>query len=195
MGLIFWSFESIPWTSAYRSLWFWIPYQAMSRADIKMAEDFRLKNIHFPQLPWKTSVLCRPGGLEGLNDAVEISVHLTIKHISARKTAENLRQKLTHGIQEDKWALWGYDDSAAPQLIQEWAASLPFSVPRALHHRFCSTPANPHTQDEVEEAKQSTLSNRYILSTDKYSSPPRSSKSTPPFLNPFHQVSGPRDLG
>jgi hypothetical protein len=78
----------------------------VSRADIKMAEDFRLQSVHFSQLPWKTSVLCRPGGLEELNDAVEISVRLAIRHILASKTAENLRQKLIRGIQEDEQALW-----------------------------------------------------------------------------------------
>jgi hypothetical protein len=50
-----------------------------------MADDFCVNSIYFLQLLWKTSILCRPGGLEELKGAVEILVCVTLSCILAGK--------------------------------------------------------------------------------------------------------------
>jgi hypothetical protein len=56
-----------------------------------MADDFRLKSVHFSQLPWKTSVLYRPGGLQELKNAHEISVRSCTDNVSVGELSIHIR--------------------------------------------------------------------------------------------------------
>jgi hypothetical protein len=93
-------------------------------------------------------VLCRPGGLEELKGAAEVSVCLfIIKYILFRKRAEGWEQKFIRGIQEDEQALW-MEMMNSEELVLRGLTKPQHPPPeslRALANTFCfdgSMPAN-----------------------------------------------------
>lgn len=45
------------------------------------SEDFRTTSVHFKALPWRTNVLCTPGGLDQLQVVPELSVSVSQIHL------------------------------------------------------------------------------------------------------------------
>jgi hypothetical protein len=112
-----------------------------------MAEDFRVNSVYFSQLPWKTSILCRPGGLDELKGVVEISVRTTHAYNLNCKKAKSLKQRFIQRIQENEQALWtetmDSEELTARGLTRPPPSHHPPESLRSLGNIFCLNGSMP----------------------------------------------------